>query len=219
MKPFDTSGMLENDGELESVLRDYFQQEMPPELLEIPEITDEEYAKRFMQLPKSGIDAPDRSGEKSHRQFKTSLLMLGLCVCLIIGFSFSRFLQTDNVPVVNNSINQLKPIQPSESNQASPDSENLESAESLAVVDQGSPSMDLSDQIDKKVQESIDITLYNTELGAIEQRTEVSWTNITVQNPNTGTNMEMSMPELTIDFIPVSKAGLSLINEEDGNDQ
>ena len=219
MKPFDTSGMLENDDELESVLRDYFQQEIPLELLEIPDITDEEYAKQFMRLPKSGIDAPARSEERPHRQFKTSMLMLGLCVCLIIGFSFSRFLQTDNVPVVNNTSNQLKPIQPAESNQASPDSENLESVELLAVVDQGSSSMDLSGQINKKVQESIDITLYNTELGPIEQRTEVSWTNITVQNPKTGTNMEMSMPELTIDFVPVSNAGLSLINEEDGNDQ
>ena len=219
MKPFDTSGMLENNDELESVLRDYFQQEMPPELLEIPEITDEEYAKRFMQLPKSGIGTPDRLEEKPHRHFKTSLLMLGLCVCLIIGFSFSRFLQMDHVPVVNNTINPIKPIQPVENAPVSTASTNMESAESLAVVDQGSSSMDLSGQIGKKIQESIDITLYNTELGPIEQRTEISWTNITVQNTKTGTNMEMSMPELTIDFVPVSNAKLSLINEEDGNEQ
>jgi hypothetical protein len=219
MKPFDTSGMLENNDELESVLRDYFQQEIPPELLDIPEITDEDYAKRFTQLPKSGVKTPGHFEVKPHRQFKTSLLMLGLCVCLIIGFSFSRFLPTDNVPVVNNTINQIKPIQPVENEPVPATSTNMESAESLAVVDQGSSSMDLSGQIDKKIQESIDITLYNTELGPIEQRTEISWTNITVQNHKTGTNMEMSMPELTIDFVPVSKARLSLINEEDWNEQ
>ncbi|WP_298866597.1 hypothetical protein [uncultured Gimesia sp.] len=217
MKPFDTSGMLENDDELESVLRDYFQQEMPLELLEIPEVTDEEYEKRFMQMPRSDVTASDRFEKRQHPQFKVGLLMLGLCVCLMIGFSVSRFLQTDHVPVVNNSINQLKPNQPTENAPVSSDSRNLESAESVAVVNHGDTTLDMSDQ--KNVHESIDLTLYNTEHGPIEQRTEISWTNITFQNHKTGTNMEMSMPELTIDFVPVSKARLSLINEENGNEQ
>ncbi|MCH9654140.1 MAG: hypothetical protein K0U86_10050 [Planctomycetes bacterium] len=215
MKPFDTSGMLENNDELESVLRDYFQQEMPPELLEIPEVSDEEYEKRFMQMPRPDISSPDRFEKRQHRQFTISLLIVGLCVCLMIGFSVSRFLKTDHVPVVNNSINQLKPNQPTEN---ASDSKNLESAESVAVIDQGDTPLEVSDQ--KNVHESIDLTLYNTEHGPIEQRTEISWTNITFQNHKTGTNMEMSMPELTIDFVPVSKARLSLINEEEnGNEQ
>ncbi|MFK7778147.1 MAG: hypothetical protein QM501_08510 [Gimesia sp.] len=217
MKPFDTSGMLENDDELESVLRDYFQQEMPPELLELPEITDEEYEKQFSQLPSSDMGAADHFNKKPKRQFKTSLLMLGLCACLIIGISFSRFFETPNVPVVNNTINHLKPVEPTESDLVSPDTKKLESEVSLAVVNQGGTNMELAPP--KNVHESIDLTLYNTEQGPIEQRTEISWTKITVQNPKTGANMELSMPELTIDFIPVSKARLSLINEEAGNEQ
>lgn len=220
MKPFNTSGMLENDDELESVLRDYFQQEMPPELLEIPDITDEEYENRFMQLPKPEVSSTDRSTKRPQRQLKVSvLIMLGLCVCMMIGISFNQFSQNKDLPVVNHTIHEPVLNPPVESELAAYSIKKLEPVASLAVVDQGSPSMDLSTQIDKKVQESIDITLYNTELGPIEQRTEISWTNITIQNPKTGTNMEMSMPELTIDFVPVSKARLSLINEEDGNEQ
>ncbi len=220
MKPFNTSGMLENDDELESVLRDYFQQEMPPELLEIPDITDEEYENRFMQLPKPEVSSTDRSTKRPQRQLKVSvLIMLGLCVCVMIGISFNQFSQNKDLPVVNHTIPEPVLNPPVESELAASSIKKLEPVASLAVVDQGSPSMDLSTQIDKKVQESIDITLYNTELGPIEQRTEISWTNITIQNPKTGTNMEMSMPELTIDFVPVSKARLSLINEEDGNEQ
>jgi len=217
MKPFDTSGMLENDDELESVLRDFFQSEMPPELLEIPEITDEEYQQRFMQLPQADLGASDVFKKNSHRHFKMSLLISSLCACLILGISFNRFFGPDNVPVVNDTINQLKPSEPAENDPVSPDTKYLESSESLAVVDHVGTTLDMP--APKNVHESIDLTLYNTEHGPIEQRTEISWTNITVQNPQTGTNMEMSMPELTIDFIPISKARLSLINDDGGNEQ
>tara|TARA_R110002111_G_scaffold248400_1_gene312020 strand:- start:28809 stop:29465 length:657 start_codon:yes stop_codon:yes gene_type:complete len=217
MKPFDTSGMLENDEELESVLREYFQQEMPPELLELSDISDAEYEKRFRQIHTSGNGVPDTFHRKPGRQYKTGLLMLGLCVCLIIGISFTQFQPADQIPVAKHTITQPESVQPAVKNEVSRNSHILEPA-SLAVVDQGDTSIEMTPQIDKRVHESIDITLYNTELGPIEQRTELSWTNITVQNPNTGTNVEMSMPELTIDFVPVSNARLSLINDENGND-
>ena len=54
MKPYDTSGMLGNDDELESVLREYFRQEMPPELQELSDDSDEEFEKRFRQTQTAG---------------------------------------------------------------------------------------------------------------------------------------------------------------------
>jgi len=218
MKPFDTSGMLENDEELESVLREYFQHEMPPELLELSDISDAEYEKRFRQIHLAGNGVPEPFVQRPRRQFTLGLLVLGLCVCLIIGYSFSRFQPADSTPVANHPSTQPAPDQPIEKNHIVRES-TLSGPESLAVVDQGDTSIEMTPQINKSVHESIDITLYNTELGPIEQRTELSWTNITVQNPKTGTNVEMSMPELTIDFVPVSKARLSLISDEGGNDQ
>jgi|GEM_PF-2351700 len=218
MKPYDTSGMLENDEELESVLREYFQQEMPPELQELPEISDAEYAQRFRQINKLGNGSPHSFEEKPRRQFKLGMLMAGLCACLIIGISFIKFQPTTVVPVTQHTITQPKPSQPLE-RETIPHNSRMMESESLAVIDQGDTSLEMTPQIDKSVHESIDITLYNTEVGPIEQRTEISWTNITVQNPKTGTNVEMSMPELTIDFIPVSKARLSLISDESGNEQ
>lgn len=218
MKPYDTSGMLENDEELESVLREYFQQEMPPELQELPEISDEEYQKRFRQINKLGNGVPNSFEKKPRRQYKLGMLIVGVCACLIIGISFIQFQPRTVVPVTKHTIPQPKPSQPLEPD-AIPYSSRMMESESLAVVDQGDTSLEMTPKIDKSVHESIDITLYNTELGPIEQRTELSWTNITVQNPKTGTNVEMSMPELTIDFVPVSKARLSLISDESGNEQ
>ncbi len=215
MKPFDTSGMLENDEELESVLREYFQQEMPPELLELSDISDEEYEKRFQELPALTNGVPDTFDRKPSRQYKTGLLLLGLCACLIVGISFIQFQPADQIPVAKQPITQPESLPPTVKNEISRHSHILES-ESLAVVDQGDTSIEMTPQIDKSVHESIDITLYNTELGPIEQRTELSWTNISVQNPKTGTNVEMSMPELTIDFVPVNSGRLSLINDENG---
>lgn len=218
MKPFDTSGMLENDEELESVLREYFKQEMPLELQELPEISDEEYEKRSKQVTKLGNDVPDSFGKKPHRQFKLSLLMSGVCVCFVAAIViFTQFLPTDNIPVVNRSIDQPKPNQLSNQDYV-PNNSNTTNSETF-VVDQGNALREMTPDINKSVHESIDITLYNTEFGPIEQKTELLWTNITFQNPETGTNVEMSMPELTIDFVPVSKARISLISEEGGNQQ
>lgn len=211
MKPYDTSGMLDNDDELERVLRDYFQQEMPPELLETPDISDEEYENRFKELNKFKVTVPV---ESTQRKFKLSHLAVGICACLILALIvFTQFQPAGNVPVANNTISQPKLVPPAESDSVIRDSNMMES-ESLMVVDHGSVSQEMPHKVAKAVEESIDITLFNTERGPIEQRTEISWTNITVQHPETGMNVEMSMPELTIDFIPVNKAGLSLIKEE-----
>lgn len=222
MKPYDTSGMLENDDELESVLREYFQQEMPLELQELPEISDEELEKRFRQTTHLGNDAPDKFKKQRQGQFKLGYLMVAVCACVIVGMiAFTQFQPVPHqVPVVKNeTLTSPVPIQPSEQDKVSPNSNPIES-EALAVVDHGSSPVEMTPEVNKRVNESIDITLYNTELGPVEQRTELSWMNFTVQNRETGANVKMSMPELTIDFVPVNKAGLSLIREEsDRNDQ
>ncbi|WP_145172635.1 hypothetical protein [Gimesia aquarii] len=216
MKPFDTSGMLENDDELESVLREYFQQEMPLELQELSDISDEEYEKQAKQVSKLGNEVPDSFGKKPRRQFKLSMLMTGVCACLIVAVVvFTRIRPVENIPVVNRPINV--PTELSKTDHVSDNSHSVNS-ETL-VVDHGNVPKEMTPDVNKSVHESIDITLYNTEFGPIEQKTELLWTNITFQNPETGTNVEMSMPELTIDFVPVSKARISLINDEGGNEQ
>lgn len=216
MKPFDTSGMLENDDELESVLREYFQQEMPLELQELSDISDEEYEKQAKQVSKLGNELPNSFGKKPRRQFKLSMLMTGVCACLIVAVVvFTRIRQEKNIPVVNRPINV--PTELSKTDHVSDNSHSVNS-ETL-VVDHGNVPKEMTPDVNKSVHESIDITLYNTEFGPIEQKTELLWTNITFQNPETGTNVEMSMPELTIDFVPVSKARISLINDEGGNEQ
>ncbi|WP_339731647.1 hypothetical protein [uncultured Gimesia sp.] len=216
MKPYDTSGMLENDDELESVLREYFQQEMPLELQELPEISDEEFEKRFRQITHLGNGVPDRFEKQHQGQFKLRYLMTAVCACLIIGMvAFTQFQPVPhNVPVViQETPAPSVPTQPSEPYRV-PQFSNLIESKALAVVDHGSTPIEMTSEVDKTIQDSIDIILYNTELGPVEQRTELSWTNFTVQNPETGANVKMSMPELTIDFVPVNKAGLSLIKEE-----
>ncbi|WP_144982396.1 hypothetical protein [Gimesia aquarii] len=216
MKPFDTSGMLENDDELESVLREYFQQEMPLELQELSDISDEEYEKQAKQVSKLGNELPNSFGKKPRRQFKLSMLMTGVCACLIVAVVvFTRIRPVENIPVVNRPINA--PTHLSKTDNVSDHSKTVNSE--TVVVDHGNVPKEMTPDINKSVHESIDITLYNTEFGPIEQKTELLWTNITFQNPETGTNVEMSMPELTIDFVPVSKARISLINDEGGNEQ
>ncbi len=213
MKPYDTSGMLDNDDELEGVLRDFFQQEMPPELLELSDISDEEYESRFHQVPRPVMAAPEPMRAK---RFKLSRLAAGLCACLVLAIIvFTQFQPAGNVPVANNNIVQPEQTQPPEPGQdhVYRDS-NMIKSETLIAVDHGNKSQEMPHQVAKEVEESIDITLFNTDQGPIEQRTEISWTNITVQHPETGMNVQMSMPELTIDFIPVNKAGISLIKDE-----
>jgi len=222
MKPYDTSGMLGNDDELESVLREYFRQEMPPELQELADVSDEEFEKRFRQTQTQTVGNAnvDPFTTRRHRAFKLGLLTSALCACLALGIGLIQFLPESN-PVV---VDRVAPVQPETDNTShviaeTDDSDELDS-NTLVVVDHGNSPMEMTPKVDKNVQESIDITLYNTELGPVEQRTELSWTNITVENPKTGSNVKMSMPELTIDFVPVNKAGLSLIGDESGgNDQ
>ncbi|WP_417381220.1 hypothetical protein [Gimesia sp.] len=217
MKPYDTSGMLENDDELESVLREYFQQEMPPELQELSEVSDEEFEKRFQQIQTVGNETADPFSSGHQRAYKLGLLTAALCACLAVGLALILFPAEEN-PVV---VDRVVPIQPETDNNTpaaiteTDDSEVLDS-NTLVVVDHGNSPMEMTPRIDKNVHESIDITLYNTEMGPVEQRTELSWTNITVENPKTGSNVKMSMPELTIDFVPVNKASLSLIGDESG---
>ncbi|QDT44662.1 hypothetical protein Pan241w_47770 [Gimesia alba] len=215
MKPYDTSGMLENDDELESVLREYFQQEMPLELQELPEVSDEEFEKRFKQTAHLGNGVPEKSGNQRRGQFKLGYLITAVCACVIVGVMvFTKFQPVPNVPVVRNETpTPPASTQPSEQASDSQRSHPIES-DALAVVDHGNSPIELTSEVDKTIQESIDITLYNTESGPVEQRTELSWTNFTVQNPETGANVKMSMPELTIDFVPVNKSNLSLIKEE-----
>ena len=215
MKPYDTSGMLENDDELESVLREYFQQEMPLELQELPEVSDEEFEKRFRQSPYLGNGVPETLEKQRQGQFKLGYLITAVCACVIVGvIALTNFQPVPNVPVVNNET-PISPatIQPSEPAIVPEGASPIES-DALAVVDHGNSPMELTSEVEKNIPESIDITLYNTELGPVEQRTELSWTNFTVQNPETGANVKMSMPELTIDFVPVNKSSLSLIKEE-----
>ncbi|HAH45968.1 hypothetical protein [Gimesia sp.] len=216
MKPYDTSGMLENDDELESVLREYFQQEMPPELQELSDVSDEEFEKRLLQRQPVGNVNADPFTSRRHRAFKIGLLTSAVCACLALGMGLLQFLPEENPAIVD----RVVPVSPA--NDTAPpargetdESEELDS-NTLVVVDHGNSPMDLTPKVDKNVKESIDITLYNTELGPVEQRTELSWTNITVENPQTGSNVKMSMPELTIDFVPVDKGGLSLIGDESG---
>ncbi|QDV52799.1 hypothetical protein [Gimesia fumaroli] len=215
MKPYDTSGMLENDDELESVLREYFQKEMPLELQELPEISDEEFEERFSQKIHLGNGVPVRNEHQRHGQFKLSYLITAVCACVIVGVvALTQFQPAPQAPVVNNETpTEPVPARPSELQHTPQETKPIES-DALAVVDHGSTPIELTPEVDKTVQNSIDITLYNTESGPVEQRTERSWTNYTVQNPETGANVKMSMPELTIDFIPVNKSGLSLIKEE-----
>lgn len=218
MKPYDTSGMLESDDELESVLREYFRQEMPLELQDLADVSDEEFEKHFSRRAESGNESPDHHSVAPRRdRFKQGSLFAAICVCLIAGvIGFTQFQQAETDP----GLTDFTPETPAtvESPEPAPVSMTPESApaepEALAVIDQGNSSLEMTSEIDKTIQESIDITLYNTESGPVEQRTEISWRNFSVQNPETGSNVELSMPELTIDFVPVNKSGLSLIKDE-----
>ena len=216
MKPYDTSGMLGNDDELESVLREYFRQEMPPELQELSDDSDEEFEKRFRQTQTAGNASDDPFTSRRHQAFKLGLLTSALCACLTLGIGFIQLLPEAN-PVV---VERIIPAQPATENippvdTVIDDSDELDS-NTLVVVDHGDSPMEMTPRVHDNVQESIDITLYNTEMGPVEQRTELSWTNFSVENPKTGSNVKMSMPELTIDFVPVNKAGLSLVGDESG---
>ncbi|QDT93191.1 hypothetical protein [Gimesia algae] len=218
MKPYDTSGMLEDEDELESVLREYFQQEMPPELQELSEASDEEFEKRFRQIQTVGNETADPFASRRHRAFKLGLLTSALCACLAVGIGLIQFQPEENPVVVDRIIpaqSEIDHTPPANTNTDTDDSDELDS-NTLVVVDHGNSPMEMTPRVDNNVHESIDITLYNTEMGPVEQRTELSWTNITVENPKTGSNVKMSMPELTIDFVPINKAGLSLIGDESG---
>ncbi|WP_417396946.1 hypothetical protein [Gimesia chilikensis] len=213
MKPYDTSGMLENEDELESVLREYFQQEMPPELQELSELTDEEFEAHYRKLRAEENSVPGAQEPASRRGFQLGLLVSALSICLMAGLACLFMQRTpDESGLTNQPTAELtkqpeieKPIVAT-----IPETE----PDTLVVLDQGETPLEMTPEVKDNIKESIDITLYNTELGPVEQRTELSWTNITVENPETGSHVKMSMPELTIDFVPVNKAGLSLIGDE-----
>ncbi|QDT29415.1 hypothetical protein [Gimesia panareensis] len=216
MKPYDTSGMLENEDELESVLRAYFQQEMPPELQELTELSDEEFEAHYRQLRAEGNATPEHPEPVSRRGYQRGLLVSALSVCLIAGLAWVFYPKTPEQPVLTSqppaSEAELT-TQPAEANPVMKDVLDTD-PDTLVVLDQGEAPLEMTPEVDDNIQESIDITLYNTELGPVEQRTELSWTNITVENPETGSHVKMSMPELTIDFVPVNKSSLSLIGDE-----
>lgn len=214
MKPYDTSGMLENQDELESALRDYFQQEMPPELQELAELSDEEFEKHYQSL-RASESRRDKPFEQTapRRAFHRGLLLSVLSFCLVLGFAWTHFRTPSETPVavIQPRITE-QPVAPEAEDATS--APRLEDSETLIVLDHGEIPLEMTPEVNDNVHESIDITLYNTEMGPVEQRTELSWTNITVENPETGSHVKMSMPEFTIDFVPVSKSSLSLIGDE-----
>ncbi|KAA0134230.1 hypothetical protein FYZ48_21845 [Gimesia chilikensis] len=213
MKPYDTSGMLENEDELESVLREYFQQEMPPELQELSELTDEEFEAHYRKLRAEENSVPVAQEPASRRGFQLGLLVSALSICLMAGLASLFMQRTPDESRLTNQPTAEPSIQPEIEKPVVATIPEIE-PDTLAVLDQGETPLEMTPEVNDNIKESIDITLYNTELGPVEQRTELSWTNITVENPETGSHVKMSMPELTIDFVPVNKAGLSLIGDE-----
>lgn len=213
MKPYDTSGMLENEDELESVLREYFQQEMPPELQELSELTDEEFEAHYRKLRAEENSVPVAQEPASRRGFQLGLLVSALSICLMAGLASLFMQRTPDESGLTNQPTAEPSIQPEIEKPIVATIPEIE-PDTLAVLDQGETPLEMTPEVNDNIKESIDITLYNTELGPVEQRTELSWTNITVENPETGSHVKMSMPELTIDFVPVNKAGLSLIGDE-----
>lgn len=213
MKPYDTSGMLENEDELESVLREYFQQEMPPELQELSELTDEEFEAHYRKLRAEENSVPVAQEPASRRGFQLGLLVSALSICLMAGLASLFMQRTPDESGLTNQPTAEPTIQPEIEKPIVATIPEIE-PDTLAVLDQGETPLEMTPEVNDNIKESIDITLYNTELGPVEQRTELSWTNITVENPETGSHVKMSMPELTIDFVPVNKAGLSLIGDE-----
>jgi len=53
--------------------------------------------------------------------------------------------------------------------------------------------------------EPLDWQIYETSSGPVEQRTDVAWTNVSYYEPETGANVEWWLPELTIEITPLSK--------------
>jgi hypothetical protein len=53
--------------------------------------------------------------------------------------------------------------------------------------------------------EPLDWQIYETASGPVEQRTDVAWTNLSYYEPETGANVEWWLPELTIEITPLSK--------------
>lgn len=219
MKPYDTSGMLENEDELESVLRDYFQQEMPPELQELSELSDEEFEAHYQQLRAANRRSPEPAARQGTQR---GILISVVSACLLLGLVWAFYPKTPEGPDLTSQPmpnEAAHTILPEKSETIAPDELEME-LDTLVTLDHGEAPLELTPEIDDSIRESIDITLYNTELGPVEQRTELSWTNITVENPETGSHVKMSMPELTIDFVPVNKSSLSLIGDEtDGDTQ
>jgi hypothetical protein len=219
MKPYDTSGMLENEDELESVLRDYFQQEMPPELQELSELSDEEFEVHYQQLRVADKSKPE---PVARRGAQRGILISAVSASLLLGLVWAFYPKAPAGPELSSlpASREAEPaILPESLEPVVSDALEME-LDTLVTLDHGEAPLELTPEIDDSIRESIDITLYNTELGPVEQRTELSWTNITVENPETGSHVKMSMPELTIDFVPVNKSSLSLIGDEiDGESQ
>jgi hypothetical protein len=49
----------------------------------------------------------------------------------------------------------------------------------------------------------IERQIYDSGLGPVEQRTDVVWTNVSYYEPETGASVQWSVPELTIEILPI----------------
>lgn len=172
------------EDELEQVLRDFFNGEIPKEL----------------SAGTSPCGQPPAGVEARQKRFGRRTAGLVAATIAAAGFLFTVSLARHRSDAIPNG--PIVVEVPRQSNTDQP----------VAVVDQAQPidALEMEAPVPLDVAmfdrtEPLDRQIYDTADGPVEQRTDLVWTDVSYCEPQSGANVQWSLPAIKIEVFPLSK--------------
>lgn len=185
-KPSPSAAWTEQD--VEKVLTAFFHDEMPAQLRALSD-EDSAFARppERVRLQNSDHHAarPDRAGNRPGRWGILALLASAAAVLVVGVFLRQRPDQPDSL--VNEASDQP--------GTAVVKARDAVDVEDVALDERQAPLPMVSLKVDR----------YQTEVGVVEQRTHVQWTNVSVYEPDAGVEVAWSVPEIRIEVYGVAE--------------
>ncbi len=183
MKESESRQHILQQDELEQVLRDFFEKELPEEFREPPSLNE---------IPVAELE-PHPTGQ---RKLIRSLAGLAAAVVAAAGFLLS--------------VSNLQPRRDVEPVEPTVAVRKVDPSRSLAervrkIADKVAAQPPLADVATFARTEPLERQIYDTADGPVEQRTDIVWTNVTYYEPQAAADVQWSLPALTIEIIPLTK--------------
>ena len=187
MSTFERGPTTMSDAALESLLRDFFHDEMPADLRDPPGRTASRTIQAELLRRQPGI------GREGLIAVAASLLMAAAAV----------WSTTENPNTMPPAVVTTGPDTQERTEHTPKIADGSTKSRGLANVDASSSSPPWASVTVTEQDQPVERFTYETQTGPVEQQTTLHWTNLSVYDPESGDHLEIRLPEIMIEIIPI----------------